>query len=124
MKCPSCQTDNPPTRKFCRECGTKLLRICPECAAENLPGDKFCGECGKPLDKPKEASRIDYSAPESYTPKHLADRILTSKSAMEGERKLVTVLFADVANFTSLSEKLDPEEIHEITSTFSTHQKA
>jgi class 3 adenylate cyclase len=56
----------------------------------------------------------DYSKPHSYTPKFLADKILTTRSAIEGERKLVTVLFADVANFTSLSEKLDPEEIHEI----------
>jgi class 3 adenylate cyclase len=64
--------------------------------------------------RPKEAPTIDYSEPQSYTPKHLADKILTSRSSIEGERKLVTVLFADVANFTSLSEKLDPEEVHQI----------
>ena len=56
----------------------------------------------------------DYSKPHSYTPKFLADKILTSRSSIEGERKLVTVLFADVANFTSISEKLDPEEVHQI----------
>lgn len=64
--------------------------------------------------KSKEAPSIDYSQPQSYTPKHLADKILTTRSSIEGERKLVTVLFADVANYTAISEKLDPEEVHQI----------
>jgi class 3 adenylate cyclase/tetratricopeptide (TPR) repeat protein len=106
MKCPKCQTENPDSRKFCRRCGTRLVLICPGCSAENLPGDEFCGECGQRLAQPLD--------PASYTPKHLADQILTSRSALEGEHKIVTVLFADVANFTSLSEKLDPEEVHQI----------
>jgi class 3 adenylate cyclase/tetratricopeptide (TPR) repeat protein len=63
---------------------------------------------------PKEAPSIDYSQPQSYTPKFLADKILTTRSSIEGERKLVTVLFADVANYTSMAEKLDPEEVHQI----------
>jgi class 3 adenylate cyclase/tetratricopeptide (TPR) repeat protein len=66
------------------------------------------------LSRPLQAAPLDYSVPKSYTPKFLAEKILTTRSAMEGERKLVTVLFADVANFTSLSEKLDPEEVHGI----------
>jgi class 3 adenylate cyclase len=57
---------------------------------------------------------MDYSKPQNYTPKHLADKILTTRSSIEGERKLVTVLFADVANFTSVSENLDPEEVHRL----------
>jgi len=114
MKCPKCQTENPETRKFCSECGAKLLLICPQCGFENLPKDKFCGECGAALEKAKEAPPINYSEPKSYTPKFLADKILTTRSSIEGERKLVTVLFADVANFTSISEKLDPEEVHKI----------
>ena len=57
---------------------------------------------------------MDYSRPESYTPKFIADKILTTRSAVSGERKSVTVLFADVANFTSIAERLDPEEVHEI----------
>ncbi|MCP4273295.1 MAG: adenylate/guanylate cyclase domain-containing protein [Gammaproteobacteria bacterium] len=57
---------------------------------------------------------MDYSEPQSYTPKFIADKILTTRSSIEGDRKLVTVLFADVANYTSISEKLDPEEIHQI----------
>ena len=74
----------------------------------------FCGKCGCDLSKPPEAPPLDYSVPRSYTPKFLAEKIFTTRSAMEGERKLVTVLFADVANFTTLSEKLDPEEVHGI----------
>ncbi|MCK5417197.1 MAG: adenylate/guanylate cyclase domain-containing protein, partial [Desulfobacterales bacterium] len=66
------------------------------------------------LRAPEKSSAIDYSEPQSYTPKFLVDKILTTRSSIEGERKLVTVLFADVANYTSISEKLDPEEVHQI----------
>jgi class 3 adenylate cyclase/tetratricopeptide (TPR) repeat protein len=88
--------------------------VCPKCGSEYLPGDEFCGECGRDLKNLKEASPINYLEPKSYTPKFLADKILTTRSSIEGERKLVTVLFADVANFTAMSEKLDPEEVHQI----------
>jgi class 3 adenylate cyclase/tetratricopeptide (TPR) repeat protein len=115
MKCPKCQAENRETRKFCAECGAKLVIACPECGSENLPGEKFCGECGYDLRKPAAPSApIDYSKPQSYTPKYLADKILTTRSSIEGERKLVTVLFADVANYTSIAEKLDPEEVHQL----------
>jgi class 3 adenylate cyclase/tetratricopeptide (TPR) repeat protein len=114
MKCPKCQGENTELRKFCHECGAKLTLLCPQCNFENLPGDKFCGECGFDLRKTKEAPPVDYDQPQSYTPKFLADKILTTRSSIEGERKLVTVLFADVANYTSISEKLDPEEVHQI----------
>jgi class 3 adenylate cyclase/tetratricopeptide (TPR) repeat protein len=63
---------------------------------------------------PKDTPSIDYSQPQSYTPKFLADKILTTRSSIEGERKLVTVLFSDVANYTAMSEELDPEEVHQI----------
>ncbi|MBC2713682.1 MAG: AAA family ATPase [Desulfobacteraceae bacterium] len=112
MKCAKCQFDNREGVIFCEQCGTKLELICSECG-EKIPLDrKFCGKCGSSLHEPKEPG--DYSEPQSYTPKFLADKILTTRSTMEGERKLVTVLFADVANYTSLSEKLDPEEVHQI----------
>jgi len=114
MKCPKCQTNNRDVRKFCHYCGAKLLLICPHCGFENLPGEDFCGECGHDLTKPEEVPLTDYSQPQSYTPKFLAEKILTTRSSIEGERKLVTVLFADVANYTSMSEKLDPEEVHRI----------
>ena len=112
MKCPKCQFENLKEAKFCNECGCKLELACPNCSKPNPPGSKFCNECGHTLHSPQKPP--DYSQPQSYTPKFLADKILNSRSAIEGERKLVTVLFADVANFTSLSEKLDPEEVHQI----------
>ncbi len=114
MKCPKCQFENPDGIKFCGDCGTKLELQCPHCNYSNPPQFKFCGECGKDLREPSEAPAIDYSQPQSYTPKFLAEKILTTRSSIEGERKLVTVLFADVANYTSISEKLDPEKIHHI----------
>jgi class 3 adenylate cyclase len=118
MQCPKCRTENPEARKFCRECGTRLLIVCPNCQHENVPGDKFCGECGQALGeslRPSQApAKLDKAEPQSYTPKHLADKILTNRKTLEGERKLVTVMFADVAGFTSLSEKLDPEDVHRI----------
>jgi len=114
MKCPKCQFENPERMKFCVECGNKFEITCPECGFGNSPSFKFCGECGQDLSKPEEAASIDYSQPESYTPKFLSDKILTTRSSIEGERKFVTVLFADVANYTSISEKLDPEEVHQI----------
>ncbi|MFC1896611.1 adenylate/guanylate cyclase domain-containing protein [Thermodesulfobacteriota bacterium] len=114
MRCPKCQFENAGDMSFCVECGNKLEVICPSCGFGNLPTHKFCGKCGLDLSKPEETPPIDYTQPQSYTPKFLQEKILTSRSAMQGERKLVTVLFADVANYTSLSEKLDPEEVHQI----------
>jgi class 3 adenylate cyclase/tetratricopeptide (TPR) repeat protein len=88
-----------------------LAAVCPSCGTSNPPGNKFCGQCATPLDAPAQPR---FAAPESYTPKHLAEKILTSRAALEGERKQVTVLFVDVSGFTSLSERLDPEEIHRL----------
>jgi class 3 adenylate cyclase/tetratricopeptide (TPR) repeat protein len=113
MKCPRCQTENPETKKFCRKCGTELSCICAHCGSKCLPDDEFCGECGHALREAKPTP-VDYSKPQSYTPKFLADKILGARTALEGERKLVTVLFADVASFTAMSEKLDPDEVHQI----------
>jgi class 3 adenylate cyclase/tetratricopeptide (TPR) repeat protein len=114
MKCPKCEFENPAGLKFCGECGTKLELVCPHCKAPNPPQFKFCGECGHDLVKPKETKPLDYDQPHSYTPKHLAEKILSTRSAIEGERKLVTILFADVANSTAMFENLDPEAVHEI----------
>ena len=115
MKCPKCQFENTKEEaKFCVKCGAKLGLICPECNCENETDNLFCYNCGHDLRKPQDTVPIDYEKPQSYTPKHLADKILTTRSSLEGERKVVTVLFADVANYTSMSEKLDPEEVLQI----------
>jgi class 3 adenylate cyclase len=116
MICPKCQTENREGAQFCGVCGQSLKKenICPKCGHVNPEEFRFCDECGHDLRTPKEPTPINYAQPQTYTPKHLADKILTTRSTLEGERKLVTVLFADVANFTSLSEKLEPEEVHQI----------
>jgi class 3 adenylate cyclase len=118
MKCPACQTENPENKKYCRKCGANLVLNCPQCGAEIFAEDLFCGDCRYELRKPKEPLQVNYSEPQSYTPKYLADRILTDRSTIEGERKLVTVFFCDVANYTSMSAKLDPEEVHQIMDGF------
>jgi predicted ATPase/class 3 adenylate cyclase/ribosomal protein L40E len=116
MKCPKCQFENRQEAIFCRKCGTSLKKeiICPKCRSSNPADSGFCEKCGHNLIEHPEAPPVNYNQPRSYTPKHLADKILTTRSSIEGERKLVTVLFADVANYTTISEKLDPEEVHQI----------
>jgi class 3 adenylate cyclase/tetratricopeptide (TPR) repeat protein len=114
MKCPSCEFENPAGMLFCGKCGATLDKYCPKCNFLNPSDFLFCGKCGHPLQPSPRLPLVDYEKPHSYTPKFLADKILTTRSSIEGERKLVTVLFADVANYTALSEKLDPEEVHQI----------
>ncbi len=70
--------------------------------------------CGYNLPQRPQAEPIDFAQPQTYTPKFLAEKILTSRTSIEGEHKLVTVFFADVTNFTALSEKLVPEEVHQV----------
>jgi class 3 adenylate cyclase/tetratricopeptide (TPR) repeat protein len=120
MKCPKCQTDNPDENRFCRECGAKLSLACPQCAADVFPSDKFCGKCGHKLSLPVEAPPKDLSFDEKltkiqrYLPKGLTEKILSQKDRIEGERKQVTVMFADMEGFTQLAEKLGPEEAYTI----------
>ena len=114
MICPQCQTELPEGAKFCKECGRKIETACPACGKGNPPDSKFCLECGRELIKQRELAPVDYPLPKTYTPKYLADKILTTRRALEGERKLVTVMFADVAGFTAISEQLDPEDVHRI----------
>src|SRR6267143_3627580 len=102
MQCPSCQHENPAGQKFCGECGGRLVAssatapVADAAAPTHLtPSERF-------------------ASPAAYTPKHLAEKILTSKGALEGERKQVTVMFTDVSGFTAMSERLDPEEVHAI----------
>ena len=117
MKCFACQSDNREGVKFCESCGTEIALVCPRCDSRIPVGKKFCGECGQKLDRDEVARpdpEIDYDRPDSYTPKFMAEKILTTRGSLEGERKLVTVFFSDVTGFTSLSEKLDPEAVHQI----------
>ncbi len=118
MKCPQCQTDNPDNKKFCRACAARLVLACPQCGAEVLPNDKFCGDCAHDLTKPVATPAVDYSQPRSYTPNYLAEKILTTRSSIEGERKVVTVLFADVKGSMEMAEQTDPEEWHRILDRF------
>ncbi len=114
MQCPGCDVENREGRRFCSACGQALPVPCPRCAFANDPRDRFCGGCGHGLEPSPGAADRDSPAPLSYTPKHLAEKILTSRSVLEGERKQVTVLFVDVSGFTRLSEQLDPEDVHRI----------
>jgi class 3 adenylate cyclase len=116
MRCPRCQAHNREGRRFCGECGATLAFICPTCGFSNDGGEKFCGGCGAPLGAtrpPSPTSRPpdpQLRSPESYTPQHLAERILTSRGALEGERKQVTVLFADLKGSLQLLADRDPED--------------
>src|SRR5207253_3358135 len=109
-----CRYENPAQAKFCLECGARLVVSCSNCRAELPPSAKFCLECGERV-TPSGAAMVSPSAsPEAYTPKHLAERILTAKAALEGERKQVTVLFADLKGSMELLTDRDPEEARKI----------
>src|SRR6266516_7158490 len=100
MTCPSCGAENRAGRKFCAECGTSLALACPACGAPNEAGERFCGECGQPLET------VAATAPPSAPP------------PSESERRLVSVLFADLVGFTELSEGRDAEEVRELLSRY------
>ena len=116
MQCPRCQHKNAVDAAFCDECGARLETVCSGCGESNRSGAKFCRKCGHGLGLsavvPSTPSRFD--TPETYTPKHLAEKILASKAALEGERKQVTVLFADVVGSTELIADRDPEEARKL----------
>src|SRR2546427_6034002 len=139
MQCPRCRHANPGGVKFCGECGATPALWCSSCRESTPPGKKSGGEWGAPLPgaappppavalpaavptapqtpaAPQVLTTLEskYATPQTYTPKHLAEKILTTKSAIEGERKGVTVMFADVSGFTAMSERLDPEDVHSI----------
>src|SRR5579862_2475862 len=97
MRCPGCGSESPEGKKFCSECGTKLAAACPSCGAPFEDGDKFCSECGTPL---QAAEAIPERAPPA------------------AERRLVSVLFADLVGFTSLSESRDAEDVRELLSRY------
>jgi hypothetical protein len=97
MRCSAFRTENPADSSFCEACGAALEIVCASCGAAARPNTKFCRKCGAALHGLGAGNREAGSpAPVSYTPRHLADKILQSKAALEGERKQVTVLFADL----------------------------
>jgi class 3 adenylate cyclase/tetratricopeptide (TPR) repeat protein len=113
MTCPSCRQQNPPDAKFCLKCGARLAPTCTSCGT-GLPRDaRFCYRCGTAI-ATGAAHPPRPTFPESYTPKHLAEKILTSKSSLEGERKQVTVLFADLKSSLDLLADRDPEKARKL----------
>lgn len=113
MQCSNCQSENPEDARFCEDCGAKLELLCPSCSAPITLGKNFCRNCGANIKEAPPPARAGASSPgpDIYTPKHLAERILNSRSAIEGERKQVTVLFADIKGSTELVADLDPEQV-------------
>src|SRR5215472_2997735 len=109
MRCSKCGAENPSGKKFCGDCGTPLANLCPKCRADNPAGKRFCGECGTALgisatvasEKKGDASPIQVTG------------VVVAES-LDGERKTVTALFADIKGSMELIEDLDPEEARAI----------
>ena len=116
MRCPRCDADTPEGMKFCIACAAPLTRRCPQCASANPAQAKFCGQCATSLtgQTPTPDPSPAAEPPLSYTPGHLAEKILTSRAALEGERKQVTVLFADLKGSLELLADRDPEEARQL----------
>jgi Double zinc ribbon len=117
MKCARCQHENRPDAKFCEECAAPLVRVCTSCGAPLSATAKFCSECAHPAGRgapPPGSASPRFVAPDAYPPKHLAEKILTSRSALEEERKQVTVLFADLKGSMELLADRDPEEARKL----------
>jgi class 3 adenylate cyclase/tetratricopeptide (TPR) repeat protein len=119
MECPNCQHKNRAAAKFCENCGHILQVMCPNCGSSNRPGAKFCDNCGHRLDA-REKTPVDVLPSPSqisrFIPKELASKLESARAdgAMEGERRVVTILFCDVKGSTQAAELLDPEEWTEI----------
>ena len=113
MQCLQCHADNPSPAKFCADCGAALSPSCRRCASPLPPTARFCPECAEPTGaRPTEGSR--FASPRVYTPRHLADRMQGMRDSLEGERKQVTVLFADLKSSLELLADRDPEEARQI----------
>ena len=110
MTCLSCQTANPDGAKFCMSCGTALSMVCPECGTELPEGARFCSQCGHQLgeDEPAPVQALL----QQYIPKELLTKLEAARArgGMQGERRIVTMLFCDVAGSSAAAGKLDPEE--------------
>jgi class 3 adenylate cyclase/tetratricopeptide (TPR) repeat protein len=121
LHCPSCGHENPEGARFCGGCGASLARevACPSCGASNPAGQRFCNSCGAELGAAAASAPASPIAdPRSLTPPHLAEKIRASGAKLEGERKQVTVLFADVMGSMELAERSDPEQWREVMERF------
>ncbi len=114
MQCPRCHAENRDGRRFCGECGLSLALVCASCGFANEGSEKFCGGCGAPVAGSTAVPAGKLGPPETYTPRHLPEKILTLKSALEGERKQVTVLFADLKGSMEMLADRDPEEARKL----------
>jgi class 3 adenylate cyclase len=115
MKCSRCGHENRSGAKFCEECAAPLARECPSCGSRLPTTAKFCPECAHPIGSaPGAPAATRFTSPERYIPKHLAEKILTSETALEDERKQVTVLFADLTGSMELFADRDPEEARKL----------
>src|SRR2546428_2933458 len=110
MKCAGCQHESPSGAKFCAECGTVLTQECARCGAGLPPAAKFCAECAHPVGAVAPTAKTRFASPADYIPTHIAEKILSSKGALEGERKHVTVLFADLKGSMELLADRDAED--------------
>ena len=110
MRCPQCRHENPGGARFCLHCGAQLSISCAACSAVLPPGARFCPECGQAVIAPL--------TPASYTPRHISEQILAVRSAIEGERKQVSVLFCDIVRSSALAAELGPEEFHLVIDRF------
>ena len=113
MRCAECGRENPSQARFCLVCGVRLTLACAACGTDLPLGARFCLACGQPVGIQAGAS-VRFASPNAYTPKHLATKILTSKAALEGERKQVTVLFADLKGSMELVSGRDPEDARKL----------
>ena len=109
MKCPRCSHDNPEGSRFCAQCGNQLEMACPVCSHAVLPDDRFCSNCGNPLTGEDRSAGLDHTR---YAPEETLHKITEARSghAMRGERRTVTMLFADIKGSTAMAESLDPED--------------
>ena len=114
MRCSSCGTEHSESAKFCDRCGEPVPARCPSCGSSNRPGARFCNECGAALAKASAGTTLpgvgQPKSPEVSTPAVGVSASVAAEDVPEGERKLVTVLFADIKGSTELEENLDPEE--------------
>ena len=112
MQCARCRNENPVDAAFCEECGARLASVCPRCGEATRRSARFCAKCGQSLTHTSlaVAPAPKYASPAAYTPKHLVDLIVTSRRTIEGERKQITVLFADLKGSMELLADRDPED--------------